>query len=277
MPVRKQGEAHRALELLEEYHAKLTSPQDKQLRAAIERVIRIFKSRLFQALLDIQEFYELTLLDETKTVQQKTAETLQMATKWETNPSSTSIHTTNRDRFGSDIPSIGQLSTCATDFYTGEASPRQGRRAEEVSMVVAPPPPDVVFDRNDAASTERIVGQGVVHHHPAARENHLKAQAHASPVPEKYANGDDCWDYEEIVLERGSSGLGFSISGGTDNPHMGDDPAICLTKIISGGAAAVDGRLKINDVILKVNDVSVVNVPHSAAVEALKRAETSSV
>jgi hypothetical protein len=66
--------------------------------------------------------------------------------------------------------------------------------------------------------------------------------------------------------------LGFSISGGTDNPHIGDDPAICLTKIIPGGAAAIDGRMKINDVILKVNDVSVVNVPHSAAVEALKRA-----
>lgn len=44
-------EAHRALELLEDYHAKLISPQDKQLRLAIERVIRIFKSRLFQALL----------------------------------------------------------------------------------------------------------------------------------------------------------------------------------------------------------------------------------
>ena len=72
-------------------------------------------------------------------------------------------------------------------------------------------------------------------------------------------------------MERGSSGLGFSISGGTDNPHIGDDPAICITKIIPGGAAAVDGRLKINDVVLKVNDVSVVNVPHSAAVESLKR------
>jgi len=36
---------------LEDYHAKLTRPQDKQLRLAIERVIRIFKSRLFQALL----------------------------------------------------------------------------------------------------------------------------------------------------------------------------------------------------------------------------------
>lgn len=32
---------------------------------------------------DIQEFYELTLLDETKTIQQKTVETLQIATKWE--------------------------------------------------------------------------------------------------------------------------------------------------------------------------------------------------
>ncbi|XP_047354710.1 uncharacterized protein LOC124951033 isoform X2 [Vespa velutina] len=50
---RKSEEAHRALELLEDYHAKLTRPQDKALRLAIERVIRIFKSRLFQALLDL--------------------------------------------------------------------------------------------------------------------------------------------------------------------------------------------------------------------------------
>ncbi|XP_076251233.1 disks large 1 tumor suppressor protein-like isoform X2 [Rhynchophorus ferrugineus] len=50
MPVRKQ-EAHRALELLEDYHSKLIRPQDQTLRQAIERVIRIFKSRLFQALL----------------------------------------------------------------------------------------------------------------------------------------------------------------------------------------------------------------------------------
>lgn len=53
-------EAHRALELLEDYHAKLTRPQDKQLRLAIERVIRIFKSRLFQALLG-KSFYLLCL------------------------------------------------------------------------------------------------------------------------------------------------------------------------------------------------------------------------
>lgn len=37
----------------------------------------------FYLFADIQEFYELTLLDESKTVQQKTAETLQIASKWE--------------------------------------------------------------------------------------------------------------------------------------------------------------------------------------------------
>lgn len=34
-------------------------------------------------LVDIQEFYELTLLDDSKTIQQKTVETLQIASKWE--------------------------------------------------------------------------------------------------------------------------------------------------------------------------------------------------
>ncbi|MGH0183946.1 UNVERIFIED_CONTAM: hypothetical protein FKN15_013483, partial [Acipenser sinensis] len=44
---------------------------------------------------------------------------------------------------------------------------------------------------------------------------------------------------------QGNSGLGFSIAGGTDNPHVGDDPSIFITKIIPGGAAAQDGRLSI--------------------------------
>jgi len=35
---------------------------------------------------DLQEFYELTLLDESKTTQQKTVETLQIASRWEMDP-----------------------------------------------------------------------------------------------------------------------------------------------------------------------------------------------
>ncbi|KAF7688430.1 hypothetical protein HF521_013237 [Silurus meridionalis] len=70
----------------------------------------------------------------------------------------------------------------------------------------------------------------------------------------------------------GNSGLGFSIAGGTDNPHVGDDPSIFITKIIPGGAAAQDGRLRVNDSILFVNDADVREVSHSQAVEALKEA-----
>uniref|UniRef100_A0A914W065 L27 domain-containing protein n=1 Tax=Plectus sambesii TaxID=2011161 RepID=A0A914W065_9BILA len=86
MPVRRTGEAHQALELLEEYHAGLTRPTDEELRSAIERVISVFKDRLFLALLDIQEFYEDTLLNDRKTQTQKTFETKRMAEQWENNP-----------------------------------------------------------------------------------------------------------------------------------------------------------------------------------------------
>ncbi|XP_069049857.1 disks large homolog 3 isoform X11 [Lepisosteus oculatus] len=91
--------------------------------------------------------------------------------------------------------------------------------------------------------------------------------------PGPYVNGSDgMYKYEEIILERGNSGLGFSIAGGIDNPHIPDDPGIFITKIIPGGAAAMDGRLGVNDCVLRVNEVDVSEVAHSRAVEALKEA-----
>ncbi|XP_020832189.1 disks large homolog 3 isoform X4 [Phascolarctos cinereus] len=91
--------------------------------------------------------------------------------------------------------------------------------------------------------------------------------------PSLSVNGSDgMFKYEEIVLERGNSGLGFSIAGGIDNPHIPEDPGIFITKIIPGGAAAMDGRLGVNDCVLRVNEVDVSEVVHSRAVEALKEA-----
>ncbi|XP_070817332.1 disks large homolog 4-like isoform X1 [Chaetodon trifascialis] len=88
-----------------------------------------------------------------------------------------------------------------------------------------------------------------------------------------YVNGTEAdYEYEEITLERGNSGLGFSIAGGTDNPHIGEDPSIFITKIIPGGAAAQNGRLRVNDCIVRVNEADVREVTHSGAVEALKEA-----
>ena len=55
------SDAHRALELLEDYHSRLSKTQDRALRTAIERVIRIFKSRLFQALLGKSLWHHVTV------------------------------------------------------------------------------------------------------------------------------------------------------------------------------------------------------------------------
>ncbi|KRK06497.1 uncharacterized protein Dyak_GE15932, isoform L [Drosophila yakuba] len=229
--------AHRALELLEDYHARLSEPQDRALRIAIERVIRIFKSRLFQALLDIQEFYELTLLDDSKSIQQKTAETLQIATKWEKDGQAVKIADNQRMRIESDTEN-------AKEPTAEQQQQQQQQQAQQ---------------RSSRSPQQQNPQQ--------PQQQGSKSRSGSQTV-----NGDDSWLYEDIQLERGNSGLGFSIAGGTDNPHIGTDTSIYITKLISGGAAAADGRLSINDIIVSVNDVSVVDVPHASAVDALKKA-----
>ncbi|XP_054555549.1 disks large 1 tumor suppressor protein-like [Talpa occidentalis] len=82
MPVRRK-DTDRALSLLEEYCKKLRKPEEQQLKNAVKKVMCIFKSSLFQALLDIQEFYEVTLLNSQKSCEQKIEETNQVAQKWE--------------------------------------------------------------------------------------------------------------------------------------------------------------------------------------------------
>ncbi|XP_064614910.1 disks large homolog 1-like isoform X2 [Liolophura sinensis] len=249
MPVRKQ-DAHRALELLEDYHTRLTSAQDKPLKIAIERVIRIFKSRLFQALLDIQEFYEITLLDDSKTTHQKTLETLQIASKWEHEPPVTN-----------NVPKYDNL--------TDEELP--------------PPPPELTADKQAVSmQSARMIDSNSVRlmttppvnntYQPDDDDSHLPPPPQAAETETDYVDNISEWEYEEIVLERGNIGLGFTIAGGYDNPHIAEDPSIYITKVMPGGAAAADGRLRVNDIIIKVNEQDVSNVSHSDAVLALKAA-----
>ena len=80
----------------------------------------------------------------------------------------------------------------------------------------------------------------------------------------------DLYEYEQILLQRNEVGLGFSIAGGTDNPHFRGDPSIVITKIMDKGAAAADGRLRLNDIITHVNQVCVIDSPRSVAIDALK-------
>ncbi|XP_051047256.1 disks large homolog 1 isoform X13 [Phodopus roborovskii] len=266
MPVRKQ-DTQRALHLLEEYRSKLSQTEDRQLRSSIERVINIFQSNLFQALIDIQEFYEVTLLDNPKCVDHsKQSEPVPPVNTWE-------------------IASLPSTTVTSETLPSSLSPPVEKYRYQDEE--VAPP------EHISPHVTNEVLGPELVH----VSEKNLSeienvhgfvSHSHISPIKANpppvlvntdsletptYVNGTDAdYEYEEITLERGNSGLGFSIAGGTDNPHIGDDSSIFITKIITGGAAAQDGRLRVNDCILRVNEADVRDVTHSKAVEALREA-----
>uniref|UniRef100_A0A3P8QXC7 Disks large homolog 1 n=1 Tax=Astatotilapia calliptera TaxID=8154 RepID=A0A3P8QXC7_ASTCA len=346
MPVRKK-DAQRALQLLEQYRAKLNHTEDRQLRHSIQRVIDIFQSNLFQALIDIQEFYEVTLLDSQRWVESsKGADPMAPVNLWDF--SSLQSTTVTSDT----LPS---LSTSIEKYrHHDEDSSPQDQSSPQLTEEAGGPELVQVAEKNlslienvhgyvthahispmKVASLECIFdGSTLGQHHPElpsptsstlyphGEESPLPScssnpyppiqQAEAAPpsspiipvipilpIPAEttaipptsqanpppvvvnadsldtppYVNGTEAdYEYEEITLERGNSGLGFSIAGGTDNPHIGEDPSIFITKVIPGGAAAQDGRLRVNDVILRVNEVDVRDVTHSRAVEALKEA-----
>ncbi|XP_066571234.1 disks large homolog 3 isoform X12 [Amia ocellicauda] len=222
-------DTQRAVDLLEQYQTSLTSPEEQGLRTSVGKVSAIFGSQLFQALLDIQECYEVTLsLNSVANGQQpEEKESDQEENEERSNPESQDgvlrVRITSRRNFQKVERVSGLVSR------------------SHIEVPKANPPPIIV----NADSLD----------------------------PGPYVNGSDgMYKYEEIILERGNSGLGFSIAGGIDNPHIPDDPGIFITKIIPGGAAAMDGRLGVNDCVLRVNEVDVSEVAHSRAVEALKEA-----
>ncbi|XP_072768596.1 disks large homolog 3 isoform X6 [Nerophis lumbriciformis] len=205
-------DTERAVGLLRRYQASLTSPEEQTLKTSVGKVSSILGSQLFQALLDIQECYEVTLqLNTQQSV--LTIEDGDKADAWE------------------------------------QQEEEEEQEEEGVSRVR-------VTCRTSDHRVERVCG--------------VVARCHLDSP--KVNGSDGMYKYEEIILERGNSGLGFSIAGGIDNPHIPDDPGIFITKIIPGGAAAMDGRLGVNDCVLRVNDVDVSEVVHSRAVEALKEA-----
>ena len=239
---------------------------------------------LFQSLLDIQEFYELTLMDESKSVHAKTSEALQMASRWEVAEPTGGGHPNSKyiDPTGQDISlpdkqrdeMLRQLANIAHEAVNSAGGMGGGSPAAAAGSV----------NNMKAGSSASLPYPPPQHHQPYStqqlaqslpRVTPQQAPAHVGLPRSISAAGNDAWEVDEISLERGGQGLGFSIAGGTDNPHIPNDNSIFITKIINGGAAAQDGRLRVNDIITHVNGVCVIEVPHSDAVDALKRAGNS--
>ncbi|XP_070544146.1 disks large homolog 5-like isoform X2 [Ptychodera flava] len=79
------------------------------------------------------------------------------------------------------------------------------------------------------------------------------------------------WETETVELETEKdnvNNLGFEIGNAKEYPQSPDDCSICITKVNKGSIA--DGRLKVNDCLLKINDVDLTNVDPMQAIQAVK-------
>lgn len=264
MPVKKD-DAHRALELLEDYCTRLTTPNDKQLRIAIEKVIYIFKSSLFQALLDIQEFYEAILLDENKDANSKALAVLRIADKWLENaplPAASNgngFNTANNNNLMVQVGGASGDNGLSSDGLGGGFIPSNGLSPHS--------------KKSPSFHSNKSENMSIANSNSA--QNIMQQPVSMSPVQHTFTvpSYDDHWAYEKIILERETGvSLGFSIAGGTDNPMYGNNTAIFITKLTAGGLAEKDGRLKPNDILYRVNDVSLAEADHTEAVQALKEA-----
>uniref|UniRef100_A0A671R7B0 Disks large homolog 1 n=1 Tax=Sinocyclocheilus anshuiensis TaxID=1608454 RepID=A0A671R7B0_9TELE len=287
MPVRKK-DAQRALLLLEEYRSKLSNTEDRQLRNSIQRVIDIFQSNLFQALIDIQEFYEVTLLDNQRCGESvKVPDAIPPVNLWDF--SSIQSTTVTSDT----LPSLSTSSIEKYRHHDEDTGSPQEQSSPQFTDE-APGPELVQVAEKNLSQIENIHGY-VAHAHisPMKQTDAVPpstliipvipiSTVPAEPAVISSSTSQVFFSFSIFYLHPlptllfcylpGNSGLGFSIAGGTDNPHIGEDPSIFITKVIPGGAAAKDGRLRVNDVILRVNEVDVRDVTHSKAVEALKEA-----
>ncbi|XP_067839609.1 LOW QUALITY PROTEIN: tight junction protein ZO-2-like [Heptranchias perlo] len=79
------------------------------------------------------------------------------------------------------------------------------------------------------------------------------------------------WEQFTVTLQKDSKrGFGIAVSGGRDNPNFENgETSIIISDVLEGGPA--DGLLQENDRVINVNGIPMENVPHSFAVQQLRK------
>uniref|UniRef100_A0A665WF85 Disks large homolog 1 n=1 Tax=Echeneis naucrates TaxID=173247 RepID=A0A665WF85_ECHNA len=284
-------DAQRALELLQQYRTKQGhAEEDQQLQQSLDRVINVFQSHLFSALLGKH-----TCLSLKSPAPPIPSEITPKKPSSPTTPSNTPQTQPAKVKYRAPLPPVQPGASKSTSVELSEPSSAASIGNGVETPVVSPngTKPQLVQVAERQLSQIQHVHGYVSHTHitpvqvteserpslvidnPSDSNRLITSSFLGQANPPPVVVNTDSVDTPPYVSTRshiGNSGLGFSIAGGTDNPHIGEDPSIFITKIIPGGAAAQNGRLRVNDCIVRVNETDVREVTHSGAVEALKEA-----
>ncbi|XP_065835368.1 protein lin-7 homolog A-like [Oscarella lobularis] len=98
----------------------------------------------------------------------------------------------------------------------------------------------------------------------------VRAAATAKATVAAFAASEGYSHPRVVELPKTDEGLGFNVMGGLEQKSP-----VYVSRIIAGGVAARDGKLRRGDILLSVNGISVEGEPHEKAVDLLKAAKDS--
>nr|CDS20262.1 disks large 3 [Echinococcus granulosus] len=287
--------AERALREIIDFRDGLDKRTDKELIAALDCVVEVMQNHLYHAYLEVRDFYETTLLSMAIPMKVKADMALDIAGRWEQiDKSSSALSTfyTHSDRSSNELASgvrSRSLSHLTRPVTLEPGACKRSSARDRTSVMTSS------FGRLDLRRHHHR------YEHRLHQHNNNQEQHHSRRVRD---NGEPLFDDNteassqspsfgsvsvsnssserrrgfssifRVQLTRGPQGFGFSIAGGTDQepplPTI-DARFVYVARITPGGVADLDGRLRVNDVILSVNGFGLVGLPHLKAVTIFEK------
>ncbi|CAF1086367.1 unnamed protein product [Didymodactylos carnosus] len=103
------------------------------------------------------------------------------------------------------------------------------------------------------------------------KAQYIPQQRETITIPYEYCQ-KPCSTSELQFHQTNGVPLGFAVMVGSDSPCTMESPSVTVTRIIKNGIAWKDNKLRLHDIILRVNNIDFTTITHAAAVEALRNA-----
>ncbi|XP_022694494.1 uncharacterized protein LOC111263578 isoform X1 [Varroa jacobsoni] len=132
-------------------------------------------------------------------------------------------------------------------------------------------PIDDLEDSQDdvpVTSTPRQSVRKALHHFTRSRENFLLNRRERDEKKD--------WQQENVLIRRlDEKGFGFVILGGRDQEIRANDQGVYIADVTPGSPAAVDGRLRVGDLIISANGIGFKSISHEDAKRVILSARDS--